>query len=686
MNYRTCLHMLWVIFISLNLTAQESNETLVQFQELVMQVDQLGRVGHFEEAITKGEEAREFAKTNSIDKNLLRNVLYKLSILYRKTNNVEKEHEIYSEMNSIRKVELQEENESFGKVFEDLKNYTARSSSITSSLQVLSKMNNNLLSHVDNSFKYRFSEEKKLFIDHNVVPFFELYQSLAYRTKYKFNSLTNIAADNSMNLKGLLLNSSRDILMGLSQLNDPKIDVKIANYRKEKSYINLQKALPVNERSPDLETRMERLGELEAELATLNTSSLKDDATITRRWTEVKFTSDAIAIEFSRFNFYNPNKTDTILYVAYLYKRSWKTAKAIPLFEEKELKAILNVDSPNKLYVSRGSQGSSTSNVNNANKLYELIWKPLESHLEGMKTIYFSPDGLLHKVAFSTLSYNKGKSLSEQFNLVQLGTTGSIDNEKKEPNKQSVVLFGGIDYEHTSTTTEGSGPLVSSEISLVENGSRGNSSGWNYLEGTLQEVNGIGNLVPSAEIITGSKATEDYFKALSGKSPSVLHIATHGFFFEDAVSSDNESLVYKASNDPLLRSGLLLSGANVTWKNGKKPVEGEDGILTALEISNLDLSKTDMVVLSACDTGLGEIQGSEGVFGLQRAFKLAGVDIIIMSLWQVPDKETAEFMELLYSTWNSGIPIREAFRQTQLTMQQRYKDEPLKWAAFVLVE
>lgn len=678
--------MLWAFFVSLNLNAQEPNETLIQFQEMVLQVDQLGRSGNFQEAIDKGEEARAFAKNHTIDKNLLRNVLYKLSILYRKTNRVEKEHEIYADMDSIRKVELQEENASFEKVFEDLKNYTARTSSITSSLQLLSKMNDNLMSHIDNSFKYRFSEEKKQFIDHNVVPFFELYQSLAYRTQYKFNSLTNISADNSLNLKGLLLNSSRDILMGLSQLDDPKIDVKIANYRKEKSFITLQKALPITERSSDLETRTERLGELEAELATLYTTNLNEDGTITRKWTDVKFTSDAIAIEFSRFNFYNPNKTDSILYVAYLYKRSWKTAKAIPLFEEKELQNLLNVDSPNRLYVSRGSQGSFTTSVNNANKLYELIWKPLESHLQEIKTVYFSPDGLLHKVAFSTLSYNKGQSLSEQFQLVQLGTTGSIDKEKKEPNKQSVVLFGGIDYEHTSVTIENSGPLVSSEISLIETGSRGKASGWNYLEGTLQEVNGIGKLLPSAEIVSGSEATEDYFKSLSGKSPSVLHIATHGFFFEDAVSNENENLVYKISNDPLLRSGLLLSDANATWKNGKKSVAGEDGILTALEISNLDLSHTDMVVLSACDTGLGEIQGSEGVFGLQRAFKLAGVDIIIMSLWQVPDKETAEFMELLYSTWHSGIPIREAFRQTQLTMQQRYMEEPLKWAAFVLIE
>jgi len=134
----------------------------------------------------------------------------------------------------------------------------------------------------------------------------------------------------------------------------------------------------------------------------------------------------------------------------------------------------------------------------------------------------------------------------------------------------------------------------------------------------------------------------------------------------------------------LLRSGLILSGGNYAW-SGKTPINGvEDGIATAYEISQLDLSKTELVVLSACETALGDIKGSEGVFGLQRSFKMAGVKKLIVSLWQVPDKETAELMTLFYADWLKGNTIENAFYKAQSKMRKKYS--PFYWAAFVLVE
>ncbi len=170
----------------------------------------------------------------------------------------------------------------------------------------------------------------------------------------------------------------------------------------------------------------------------------------------------------------------------------------------------------------------------------------------------------------------------------------------------------------------------------------------------------------------------------------MLHIATHGFFFENREKTkrslgDNQTQFTQA-DDPLLRSGLILAGGNYTWLHSSNPYGDEDGILTALEISNLDLKNTELVVLSACETGLGDIDGNEGVYGLQRAFKMSGVESIIMSLWQVLDAETVEFMDLFYSTWFTGVSIREAFNTTQCRMQKKYAEEPFKWAAFVLVD
>ncbi len=141
---------------------------------------------------------------------------------------------------------------------------------------------------------------------------------------------------------------------------------------------------------------------------------------------------------------------------------------------------------------------------------------------------------------------------------------------------------------------------------------------------------------------------------------------------------------FKFSENPLFRSGLLFAGANNAWL-GKPLLNIDDGILTAYEVSNLYLPNTKLVVLSACETGLGDIQGSEGVYGLQRAFKMAGVQNLIMSLWKVPDVETAEFMEIFYSNLFEGKSVNNAFYLAQNQMKNKYRTEPYKWGAWLLV-
>jgi CHAT domain-containing protein len=133
-----------------------------------------------------------------------------------------------------------------------------------------------------------------------------------------------------------------------------------------------------------------------------------------------------------------------------------------------------------------------------------------------------------------------------------------------------------------------------------------------------------------------------------------------------------------------LRSGIILANANKFWRGDQQVKNGEDGILTAYELAQLDWQQTSLVVLSACETGLGDVKDSEGVFGLQRALKLAGVQNTILSLWQVPDAETAELMTLFYASVLAGKSIRESFFQAQKAMRAKYK--PFAWAAFVLVE
>jgi CHAT domain-containing protein len=222
-----------------------------------------------------------------------------------------------------------------------------------------------------------------------------------------------------------------------------------------------------------------------------------------------------------------------------------------------------------------------------------------------------------------------------------------------------------------------------------------------YLPGTMEEAQEIEKECQvkgmDVKLYTGNQATEEQFKQLGEKkSPSIIHIATHGFYFPEEKQKDREDRMgfrqpgkenqFVYSIDPLIRSGLAMTGANHAWKGERIPRGVEDGILTAREVSQLNLFNTELVVLSACQTGLGDVKGSEGVYGLQRAFKMAGARYLLLSLWKVPDETTSEFMVDFYGHLSKGMTIRESYRKTQLEMSIKYPYDPFKWAAFILVE
>ncbi len=333
-------------------------------------------------------------------------------------------------------------------------------------------------------------------------------------------------------------------------------------------------------------------------------------------------------------------------------------------------------------------------------KLYKLIWEPLEPFLKGVKKISYSPAGKLYSVAFHALPVDSTTILMDKYQLQQYTSTRQISlrtesNSAVKPG--SIVLFGDAMFTMDSLQiVKQRKNNISSDINAASSyitKTRGNENGvWINLPGTAEEIKKIGQLFEQNKISTQSfmqqSASEDNFKNLTGKAPSIIHIATHGFFLPELGKKKNQGPgqgnTYSLSADPLLRSGLVLAGGNYAW-SGKIPVDGvEDGIATAYEISQLNLSSTELLVLSACETALGDIKGSEGVFGLQRGFKMAGVKKMIVSLWQVPDKETAELMTAFYTYWMNGKNINESFYQAQADMRKKYS--PYYWAAFVLVE
>jgi CHAT domain-containing protein len=275
--------------------------------------------------------------------------------------------------------------------------------------------------------------------------------------------------------------------------------------------------------------------------------------------------------------------------------------------------------------------------------------------------------------------------------------------QKDEIKPSSVSLFGGIQYDLNEeemaliATQYSDSEILSKDRSFVNDSTRSINS-FSFLNGTLQEVEAISAQFKkngiATSLFTGTQANEEQFKLLNKQPVEVIHIATHGFFnpiekdkpseLDDFLFSGNQQ--FKLSPNPLLRSGVIMAGGNKAWK-GNEPVAGmEDGILTAQEIADMNLFNTELVVLSACETGLGDIDNGEGVFGLQRAFKLAGVNSIIMSLWKVPDQATSEMMQLFYEKWLGGMKKQQAFIETQREMKYRYPNNPASWAGFVMVD
>ena len=279
--------------------------------------------------------------------------------------------------------------------------------------------------------------------------------------------------------------------------------------------------------------------------------------------------------------------------------------------------------------------------------------------------------------------------------------------DQVKPGVQDALLYGGIQYEMDSTAIAAANQRYEADLIAATRGelsfrytdSTYRGGAWNYLKYTDKEVDSIAVTLAAAGIKAvprkGFAATEESFKAIgrAGASPRILHLATHGFFFPDPKDTllrqtfGDQKPALHLSDHPMIRAGLLLAGANHAWKTGKPYKDGtEDGILTAYEISQMNLANTELVVLSACETGLGDIQGNEGVYGLQRAFKIAGAKYLIMSLWQVPDKQTSLLMTTFYKKWlEEKMAIPEAFRAAQKELREAGLD-PYQWAGFVLVE
>lgn len=294
---------------------------------------------------------------------------------------------------------------------------------------------------------------------------------------------------------------------------------------------------------------------------------------------------------------------------------------------------------------------------------YDQFWARIEPALAGKKSVFISPDGVFNQINLNTLKKTGGDYVLNRYDLFIIGNSKdliALKNQKVSSTKKDAFLLGFPDYGGTAVTA---------------------------LPGTKVEIESISKILKTSGFQVSSfmqkNATEGKLKTVNG--PGLVHIATHGYFLKDAGQSIGVQ-AENAKNNPLLRSGLLLAGASQTLSGEVLPnLESNDnGVLTAYEAMNLSLEGTDLLILSACETGLGDVRAGEGVYGLQRSFLVAGAKAMVMSLWKVDDAATQALMTNFYTNLARGGSKQKAFKQAQLQLMTKFK-EPYYWGAFVMM-
>ena len=577
--------------------------------------------------------------------------------------------------------------------YNDIGNYNKAKNIIIQTNELSFKM-------VKDNFAILSEYEKELYADEMVYNS-KFANSILYNSK-QYNKESVIDNFNQqLEIKGLVLNETKSLYNYVKNSTDTAIQKMFDRYSWLKTQIAKQYGASVENRSKELFNWENEVEVLEKDLL-LKSKKFTEQ----KKASEVNYFSlksvlkdEEVIIEFAKFNLYNKGETDSVMYVAYLITKNSEAPIFIPLFEEKQLQKILNASGKtnqamaSNLYRSTISKNKSKANF--GNELYNLVWQPLEPYLKNVKKIHLAPIDKLNSIAFNALAVDSSTYLIDKYRIFQYTSTRLFVSQHKQQNQiEKIALFGNADFSlNQSVINQYQQSSDSIIVKRAFNKDKANIISWTALPGTAEEVKNISSIFNKKSIpqivYTNTDATEENFKDLNNKSISVIHLATHGFFLPrinntNTTITEQHTTSYNTAYDPMLRSGIVLSGANYAWNGGFVPNYKEDGIVTAYEISQLNLTNTNLVVLSACETALGDIQGNEGVYGLQRAFKLAGVKNIILSLWQVPDKETAELMTIFYNNYLTGKSINESFNLAQQSLRKKYS--PYYWAAFILIE
>lgn len=478
----------------------------------------------------------------------------------------------------------------------------------------------------------------------------------------------------------------------LRSSNKIKLENMWEDCKEDLMYMN-NYMLKVFEQSPEI-------SQLAYDNALFVKQNISDDPLREYSWKNVQnsLNEHDVALEFivTSEKFYERN---SLRYGALLIRKESQSPIYIDLCDTENVDSLFR----NIIHTDKDFINNTYSTKNNG--IYKLIFKKLEQYLKKNDVIYYSPVGFLCFINFELLGDGKQR-LNENYTLHQVSSTAVIDDIKKKQFNCNgkFAIYGGVSYDesmdefvqaaNTFKIYENQTNDVLQKLLEKEPKMRGAVEG--FLQGSLNEVLYIEDLLnkndKNVELFVGSRANEESLKAFSGNPPQVLHLSTHGFLLSTTddqrhhrnLIENIETIGYERETS-LLHSGLLLAGAEKAWRGETIPKGLEDGIVSAFELSQLNLKGCDLVVLSACETGLGFIKTFCGEIGLKQALKQAGVGTIVFSLWQIPDEASAMLMQNFYNFIIQGIHPRLALKKAQTKVSKIYK-QPYFWAGFSVID
>lgn len=556
---------------------------------------------------------------------------------------------------------------------------------------------------VRDNFSHKTSAERETF--YNMKSY--VFKSLPTFAFLHRNNPTILSAayDAQLFTKGLLLNSEINFRNFLLQSGDSVLLTKYDRLELLRRDIDACYQLPPEERTNRMASAQREATQLEKQLVKdckeygNFMSALDGDF----HSVAAALSANEMAVEFMDLDVRGQGRT----YVALYLRKGWNAPRLKVLFSRKDLDAL---DYGGKGFFDAIRSRSGITQVYRDTLVGRLVWGELLPEMEDVRTVWFAPSGLLYQLGAEYLALDSVTTISDRFELHRLSSTRLI-TERTTACKpiHTAAVFGGLNYDmdladmrevherfkeyvfEQPTDLYAERALIADSMTIDSLASRGSVS---YLPGTREEAEFIGERLMQADIPTdlfmGNDGTEEAFKALDGRNRSIVHIATHGFYFTDEqVAASGEAAHFLVREDaggsPLSNSGLLLSGANYTLRGNPLPADMQDGILTAREISLLNLQGADLIVLSACQTGVGEVR-DDGVFGLQRGFKKAGASTLLMSLWSVNDAATMTMMNNFYAALMEGRNKYAAFRYALSQMRAEGFDDPYYWASFILLD